>query len=70
MGGIELGTQVVVDAMGRTTVPGVWAAGNVAVLNAQVITSAAAGLWAGAQVNMDLVDEEATAAVAAQEEAS
>jgi thioredoxin reductase len=47
----------------RTEVPGVWAAGNVADLAAQVGGSAAAGAMAGAQINADLVMEEARRAV-------
>jgi thioredoxin reductase len=47
----------------RTEVPGVWAAGNVADLSAQVGGSAAAGAMAGAQINADLVMEEARGAV-------
>ena len=41
---------VVTDATGRTTTPGVWVAGNVADLRAQVITSAGAGLNAAAAI--------------------
>ncbi len=44
-----------VDPTGRTAVPGVWVAGNVTDLMAQVITSAAAGLTAGAAINADLL---------------
>ncbi|WP_432479495.1 NAD(P)/FAD-dependent oxidoreductase [Nocardioides sp. GXQ0305] len=40
---------------GRTDVPGVWAAGNVVDLSAQVGASAAAGAMAGAHINADLV---------------
>ena len=40
-----MGEHVVVDATGRTDVPGVWAAGNVTDLSAQVGASAAAGAW-------------------------
>lgn len=43
------------DPTGRTDVPGVWVAGNVTDLMAQVITSAAAGLMAGAAINADLL---------------
>jgi thioredoxin reductase len=60
------GEHVVADATGRTEVPGVWAAGNVTDLMAQVGASAAAGAMAGAQINMDLVNEETDAAVAAR----
>jgi thioredoxin reductase len=52
-----LGTYVpAVDPSGRSAVPGVWVAGNVADPAAQVITSAAAGLQAGAMINFDLLD--------------
>jgi SAM-dependent methyltransferase len=60
-----LGTAVPVDATGATAVPGVWAAGNVTDLRAQVIGSAAAGLMAGAGINADLVADDARRAVAA-----
>lgn len=53
-----------VDPTGRTAVPGVWVAGNVTDLSAQVISAAAAGLGAGAMINMDLIEEETAAAVA------
>lgn len=49
---------------GRTDVKGVWAVGNVADLMGQVATSAANGLLAGADINMDLVEEEVEAALA------
>jgi thioredoxin reductase len=48
----------VVDATGRTTVPGVWAAGNVADPRAQVISAAGAGSAAAIALNNDLVDED------------
>jgi len=46
----------------------VWAAGNVTDLSAQVGTSAAAGAFAGAQINFDLAQEETARAVAARKE--
>lgn len=52
------------DPTGRTSVPGVWVAGNVADPMAQVVTSAAAGLMAGAAINLDLVNEDVALAVA------
>ncbi|MGM1061696.1 NAD(P)/FAD-dependent oxidoreductase [Saccharothrix sp. Mg75] len=58
-----MGEHVAVDATGRTEVPGVWAAGNVADLAAQVGAAAAAGAAAGAQVNADLVAEDTRRAV-------
>jgi len=60
-----MGQHVVTDASGATSVPGVWAAGNVTDLAAQVITSAAAGLWAGAQINASLTADDEAAALAA-----
>lgn len=58
------GTHVpAIDPTGRSAVPGVWLAGNVTDPMAQVISSAAAGLHAGAMINFDLIDEdEATVA--------
>jgi thioredoxin reductase len=50
---------------GQTDVPGVWVAGNVTELTAQVGASAAAGALAGAHVNADLVEEEIRRATAA-----
>jgi thioredoxin reductase len=60
------GEHVPADAVGRTDVPGVWVAGNVTDLSAQVGAAAAAGAMAGAQINADLVAEEARDAVAAR----
>ncbi|WP_213815507.1 NAD(P)/FAD-dependent oxidoreductase [Glaciihabitans sp. dw_435] len=58
-----MGTVVESDAMGQTAVPGVWAAGNVTDLSAQVVSSAAAGLAAGASINADLIAADTRAAV-------
>ncbi|CAA9555005.1 MAG: Thioredoxin reductase [uncultured Thermomicrobiales bacterium] len=44
-----------VDAVGRTTVPGVYAAGDVTTPMAQVVAAAAAGALAAAMLNGDLV---------------
>ncbi|MFC4534221.1 FAD-dependent oxidoreductase [Sphaerisporangium dianthi] len=63
MQGHVIGSQIAVDPSGATAVPGVWAAGNVADLRAQVITAAAAGLNAGAAINADLVAEDTRDAV-------
>jgi thioredoxin reductase len=49
---------VTVDATGRTSVEGVWAAGNVVDPRAQVITAAGAGSAAAIAVNADLVRED------------
>jgi thioredoxin reductase len=46
-----------VDPTGRSAVPGVWLAGNVTEPMAQVISSAAAGLQAGAMINVDLIED-------------
>lgn len=46
------------DRTGRTSVPGVWVAGNAADPRAQVITSAGAGSAAAIAINADLVAED------------
>ncbi len=61
-----MGAHVPADPAGRTGVPGVWAAGNVTDLGAQVGAAAAAGALAGAMINADLVEEETRRAVAAR----
>jgi thioredoxin reductase len=47
-----------VDATGRTTAFGVWAAGNVADPRAQVITAAGQGSAAAIAINADLVQDD------------
>jgi thioredoxin reductase len=59
-----MGEHLAVDATGRTEVPGVWAAGNVADISAQVGAAAAAGALAGAHINADLIEEEVSEALA------
>ena len=54
---------VVTDPTGRTSVPGVWAAGNVVDPRAQVITAAGAGSAAAIALNADLVDDDVRRAV-------
>jgi thioredoxin reductase len=49
---------VAVDATGRTSVPGVWAAGNAVNPRAQVITAAGEGSAAAIAINNDLVEED------------
>jgi thioredoxin reductase len=66
--GAVVGTFVPAEPTGATAVPGVWVAGNVTALMAQVIGSAAGGLMAGAAINGDLVMDDARAAVAAARE--
>jgi thioredoxin reductase len=60
-----MGEYIPADPTGRTDVPGVWVAGNVTNLAAQVGTSAAAGADAAAQINADLVTEDIRRAVEA-----
>ncbi len=52
------GWRVASDASGRTNVAGVWVAGNVTDLAAQVVAAAATGAAAAAQINADLVAED------------
>jgi thioredoxin reductase len=54
---------VVVDATGRTSTAGVWAAGNVVDPRFQVITSAGAGSAAAIAINADLVQYDVERAV-------
>jgi thioredoxin reductase len=61
-GGYVIGTRIEADPSGATAVPGVWVAGNLTDPQAQVVTSAAAGLAAGAAINFDLVTEDASPA--------
>lgn len=49
---------VTVDATGRTSVPGVWAVGNVADPRAQVVTAAGQGSVAAITINHDLLEED------------
>jgi len=68
--GQVIGTSVPADPTGATAVPGVWVAGNVTDLMAQVIGAAAAGLMVGAAVNADLIAEETRQAVTAYRDPS
>jgi thioredoxin reductase len=54
---------VTTDPTGRTSVAGVWAAGNVVDPRAQVITAAGAGSAAAIALNADLVEEDVRNAV-------
>ncbi|MGW6622915.1 NAD(P)/FAD-dependent oxidoreductase [Nocardia sp. NPDC055002] len=60
-----MGDHIPADPVGRTSVPGVWIAGNATDPSAQVGAAAAAGAMAGAQINAELVMAETAAAVAA-----
>ena len=73
---VELGCDLddngwaVIDSTGRTSVPGVWVAGNVANARAQVITAAGEGSAAAIALNADLVADDVARALAAPEPAS
>jgi thioredoxin reductase len=54
---------VTTDTTGRTSVPGVWAAGNIVDPRAQVITAAGAGSVAAIALNADLVEDDVRNAV-------
>jgi thioredoxin reductase len=54
---------VAVDPNGRTSIPGIWAAGNAVDPRAQVITAAGEGSAATIAINNDLVDDSARRAV-------
>ncbi|MFF4674769.1 NAD(P)/FAD-dependent oxidoreductase [Streptomyces sp. NPDC001279] len=54
---------VVTDRTGRTSVPGVWAVGNVADPRAQVVAAAGMGSTAAFAINTDLLDEDVERAV-------
>ncbi len=61
-----VGDRVPSEMAGQTSVRGVWVAGNVTDMTAQVGAAAAQGALAGAHINADLVMEETDAAVRAR----
>jgi thioredoxin reductase len=63
----RMGRFLATDPVGRTSVPGVWAAGNAGDLSAQVGAAAAAGTMAAAQLNAELVMERADRVPAGQQ---
>jgi thioredoxin reductase/SAM-dependent methyltransferase len=63
-GPVLIGAFVPVAPTGATSVPGIFAAGNVVDPMAQVITAAASGLLAGGALNGDLIMQETRRAVA------
>ncbi|NUL34152.1 NAD(P)/FAD-dependent oxidoreductase, partial [Streptomyces lunaelactis] len=67
MSDTPFGPFVTVDETGRTTVPGVWAAGNAVGPGEQVVNAASAGYRAGVTINNEMVfsDLEEKAAVRA-----
>ena len=60
---LGLGEFIAADPTGLTEVPGVWVAGNVTDLTAQVVTAAAGGVSAAAAINADLIAEDTQRAV-------
>ena len=62
---VDANGTVVIDGTGRTSVPGLWLAGNAGNPRAQVITAAGEGSAAAIAINADLVDADVAAAVAA-----
>jgi len=63
---LGLGEHIAADPTGLTAVPGVWVAGNVADLMAQVVGAADDGVRAAAAINADLIIEEVQSAVTAR----
>ncbi|MFF4658434.1 NAD(P)/FAD-dependent oxidoreductase [Streptomyces sp. NPDC001381] len=59
------GTYPVVDGHGRTTVPGLWAAGNASGFSEQVVNAASRGYRAGAAINGELLMADLDAAAGA-----
>lgn len=55
---LGIGESIQADDTGLTEVPGVWAAGNVTDLSAQMMGSAAGGATAAAAINADLIAED------------
>jgi thioredoxin reductase/SAM-dependent methyltransferase len=53
-----IGESIAADPTGLTEVPGVWVAGNVTDVMAQVVSAAAGGAAAAAAINADLVAED------------
>jgi thioredoxin reductase/SAM-dependent methyltransferase len=53
-----IGESIAADPTGLTNVPGVWVAGNVTDLMAQVVSAAAGGVAAAAAINADLIAED------------
>lgn len=64
---VDEGGFVRVDQTGRTSAPGVWAAGNIANPRAQVITAAGEGSAAAIAINADLLDDDVRTALRSDE---
>lgn len=58
-----MGSFIQADEAGRTSVAGVWVAGNATNLAAQVGAASAQGVWVAAQINADLIMQDADRAV-------
>lgn len=58
-----LGPVVATDLTGGTSIPGLWAVGNVADAGSQVISASATGAKAGAMINASLIEDEWAAAL-------
>ncbi|MFD1813346.1 NAD(P)/FAD-dependent oxidoreductase [Rhodococcus gannanensis] len=65
MGDEVIGTHLPAEPTGATTVPGVWVAGNVTDMRAQVISAASAGVFVGSMINAALIEDDVTSAVSA-----
>jgi thioredoxin reductase len=65
----EFGELIETDATGLTDISGVWAAGNVTDLRANVVASAFDGAMSGVAINMGMMAQELAEAVAAHEDA-
>ncbi|CAM3588761.1 methyltransferase domain-containing protein [Nocardioides zeicaulis] len=64
MNGVALGSVLAVEPTGATSVPGVFAAGNITDVSMILVASAAHGTRVGAWINAELASEDAAAAVA------
>lgn len=64
MGETVVGTRIETGPMGRTAVPGIYAAGNATDLFAQVAGAVTSGAGAAAAVNTSLIEEDTAIAVA------
>lgn len=70
IGDVAIGTHVATDPTGATAVAGVWVAGNVADPVETAIGAAAAGLRVAHAINLDLITDDAGAAVRARKDSS
>ncbi|MBD3915313.1 bifunctional NAD(P)/FAD-dependent oxidoreductase/class I SAM-dependent methyltransferase [Nocardioides hwasunensis] len=64
MNGVAFGSTIAVEPTGATSVPGIFAAGNITDVSMILIASAAHGVRVGAWINAELAGEDAAAAVA------